>query len=602
MCSAFGWLYKNHPRTAIKNLPLLVEPVCTGKNAEGPHGYWKDLLNILCLATVDQLSVEACAVFLHNASKTTSAFPTHRGSQKSKNPADVAARAIGHQQRQAMAKADAKQARVVAALEAHARLLEKLSDKKYRALYIAVARLFSQQLIKDWQLFKQLEVLEPKDRSTLIKQISLAGKWAPTPLASHDRPTNIATAICLLLHHYQITAPFTFPSAANAPLSAEQYYLLRCWYQRSVLTPLRMAMAIPEPLMSSNRWTEIKYDRVASKCMKINTEKFYIHNPEGFEKYLTDVESGKKKISGATLMPHELVAQACMLGLQQPYDLPEEDENVTKAAKLSMKDLKRKLAAPKLRVIEAQWNTLIEKLRESGSLDNCLAICDVSGSMGSLYGRHDPKHVSPILPAVSLSLVLAQLAKPPFDNGFITFSSDPKYVQLDASKTLVQKVADMIGSDWGANTDFNAVFLRLLLPLAKKNKLKRKDMIKRLFVFSDMQFDQCSAPSRQAAKWKTNHDVIEKEYKKAGYEVPQIVYWNLADSLKTVPVTGQQKGVALMSGFSPALLKVFMGEEEAWEEVMDDGTTNVVEETFDPVSVMKKALLKPSFDGLIVVD
>ena len=26
--SAFGWLYDNHPRTAISNLHLLVEPVC----------------------------------------------------------------------------------------------------------------------------------------------------------------------------------------------------------------------------------------------------------------------------------------------------------------------------------------------------------------------------------------------------------------------------------------------------------------------------------------------------------------------------------------------------------------------------------------------
>jgi hypothetical protein len=44
--------------------------------------------------------------------------------------------------------------------------------------------------------------------------------------------------------------------------------------------------------------------------MKNNKDHFFKHDPEGFEKYLIDVESGKKKISGATLLPHELVAQA----------------------------------------------------------------------------------------------------------------------------------------------------------------------------------------------------------------------------------------------------------------------------------------------------
>ena len=64
---AFGWLYKNHPRTAISNLHLLVEPVCLpakkNKSAKA-HGCWKDLLDILCLATLDELTISP-ATFLH---------------------------------------------------------------------------------------------------------------------------------------------------------------------------------------------------------------------------------------------------------------------------------------------------------------------------------------------------------------------------------------------------------------------------------------------------------------------------------------------------------------------------------------------------------
>jgi Domain of unknown function (DUF2828) len=39
------------------------------------------------------------------------------------------------------------------------------------------------------------------------------------------------------------------------------------------------------------------------------------------------------------------------------------------------------------------------------------------------------------------------------------------------------------------NTNFNAVFTKLLLPMAKEAQLPKYEMIKRLFVFSDMEFD-----------------------------------------------------------------------------------------------------------------
>ena len=179
----------------------------------------------------------------------------------------------------------------------------------------------------------------------------------------------------------------------------------------------------------------------------------------------------------------------------------------------------------------------------------------------------------------------------------------------------------MARADWGQNTDFRAVFVDLLLPLAKKNKIKPEDMIKRLFVFSDMQFDE-SRDSQQQKKgkrmksWETTYDFIEKAYAKAGYEVPQIVFWDLSSSTsglpKTVEVESDRKGVAMMNGFSPAMLKVFMGEQEEeevsseWEEVMTDGTSTVTvvekEDEFNPINVMKKALLRKTFDGLVVVD
>jgi hypothetical protein len=174
---------------------------------------------------------------------------------------------------------------------------------------------------------------------------------------------------------------------------------------------------------------------------------------------------------------------------------------------------------------------------------------------------------------------------------------------------LYDTVTGMACADWGMNTDIGAVFLRLLLPLAIEHKVKPEDMIKRVFVFSDMQFDLGTEMYAQVPDaWETNYDVIERAFKEKGYDVPEIVYWNLS-SYNTVEVLGDRKGVALMSGFSPSMLKIFMGEDqEVPEPELDENDSlavankEKVKADFTPLSIMQKALSRPSFDGLVVVD
>ena len=607
---AFGWLYEHHPRTAISNLHVLVDSVCTTRKKDSlAHGYWKDLLNVLALATVDELDdVSKPSSFLH-AKKMEYTYPKRRFRRLRPESQEAALVNIQSScRRDAEFKALAKDKRAEQAEQIHENLIGKLARPKFRALYVAVAQLIADRLAKDLRILDELDAMGPDgaaSRLTLLRQLSLAGKWAPTPHGSHDRRTNIATAIAMLLRAAQV--PSVYPSAlASVSISQPSpsaTTILRSFYQRWVLTRLRSITCLPEPLMAANRWKEIKYNRVSSLCMRANSERFFVHDPEGFKAYLLSVESGKKTISGATLFPHTLVVEAISLASGH-----RDGKNP------GLEEFRKELRETKLRVVEAQWKTLVERLREAGTLDSCLAVCDVSGSMGSLNGfqasRGHP--VPPIFPAIALSLVIAQLAKPPFDGGFITFSARPQYLRLDAASSLVDSVHTMARSDWGMNTDLNAVFMKLLLPLAKRNEVKPEDMIKRLFIFSDMQFDECRASEGgvDVGDWKTGYDEIERAYKDAGYEVPQIVYWDLAGG-GTVEVQAERKGVALMNGFSPAMLKVFMGDEEeeggedGWESVMTDGTMvteTVVEDEFNPLNVMKKAVMKKSFDGLVVVD
>ncbi|VDC05994.1 unnamed protein product [Peniophora sp. CBMAI 1063] len=571
---AFGWLYKNHPRTAIQNLPLLVTPACSrgkSEDASMPHGYWKDLSNILALAARDELTPHQKPFwFLHS--------PRHDWREQKR------ARERGWVSfpREKEKKAEAlgvRQKGLVGKLE---------SNHAFRALYIMVARLFAGQLVKDLSVLDRMADHKPgsDEYRGLSLQLSLAAKWAPSPGRSHDRNTNLASAIVLLLHTAGVSTCIGKPISVDGPVTAEDMHILRSFYQRWILTPLRQTLALPEPLMSARRWGEVAYNRVASRSMSANSKHFFAHDPDRFTAYLTKIESGKAKISGATLMPHELLAKAITYNSNPTHPQP--------------------FVETMQRVVDAQWAILVDRLREAGALDNTLAVCDVSGSMGSLWYTDRKGPVEPVFPAIALSLVLAQLARPPFHGGFITFSSKPEFVEVNVERDgLATTAQNMVGAAWEMNTDLNAVFVDLLLPLAVKHKVPREDMVKRLVIFSDMQFDQASGGG-------TNHEAIKRAYAEAGYDVPQIVYWNLAahraGRLEALPVTADTEGVALMNGFSAAMLKVFMGEAEEtedgeWGMVTEDGEVEEKKaDAFDPVSVMRKALLKKSFDGLVVVD
>lgn len=120
-----------------------------------------------------------------------------------------------------------------------------------------------------------------------------------------------------------------------------------------------------------------------------------------------------------------------------------------------------------------------------------------------------------------------------------------------------------------------------ILALARASKLPPEAMVRRLYVFSAMEFDAASAQNYQ-----TDYMEIERKFAAGGYGAPpEIVFWKLCHSQST-PVTAGQKGVALVSGFSKNLLKLFVGETGG----------------LDPVSVMHRAVAGPEYEKLVVVD
>ncbi|CAN6199592.1 unnamed protein product [Urochloa humidicola] len=397
------------------------------------------------------------------------------------------------------------------------------SDGAYRFLLDCVAQFFADLLASD------LEQLAPGGKK---RKIGLAAKWCPTPGSSFDRTTLLCEAIARRL----------FPRNSSpdyADLSEEHYaYRVLHRLRREVLVPLRKVLELPEVYMSAQRWSELPYTRVASVAMRRYKALFKKHDETRFEKYLEDVEAGKAKIAAGALLPHE-IAHAAFAG--------EADD-----------------------VSELQWRRMVEDLRKKGSLSNCIAVCDVSGSMGG----------TPIEVCVALGLLISELSEKPWGGRVITFSATPQIHKIEG-KTLTQKMTFIKRMEWQMNTNFQAVFDRILRT-AVDARLPKDKMIRTVFVFSDMEFDEASQ-----RPWETDYQVICRKFKDAGYgdAVPQIVFWNLRES-QSVPVTSTQPGVAMVSGFSKNLVKLFLE---------NDGVVS-------PEAVMAAAISGAEYQKLAVFD
>ncbi|EMD00088.1 hypothetical protein BAUCODRAFT_64234 [Baudoinia panamericana UAMH 10762] len=617
---AVGWLAQEHPATLLVNLPWLVRPLIPKKapkaeDAErkkgtgevgddfelidsGPepesqpetkrlklddeaklnefdikygvaHGYWKDLLNILVLAVNGELKVDGTPSKVLNVKAPE---PYKREWTKGGN----------------------KKLRTA---KRHDYAVKKLdSDHVYKALHLSVARLFAAQLKLDTSR------LNSGDRAE-IKKITLAGKWAPSPEEMHDQHTCIVSSIAEALYTFDQICPTTVKAGDRTT------YLkyAREAYRFKTLSPLRKHLQIVERPISAKAFGEIKYDQVPSLAMARYSSLFAKKDSERFDKYITDVAEGRSQISGATLLPSTIVKDA-----RHSFGAPGASKSKSINALVGAK-----LNQMKMKVSNGQWNTLVQRIRDNGTLSSSIAVCDVSGSMSYPVFADG---TCPMDSAIGLSLLLAEVTQPPFGGACITFSANPKVVRVggpDDKRTFEEKVKYMCGTEWGMNTDFVAVFEQLILPMALEHELKPEEMVKQVFVFSDMQFDQATANSfmRDSSAWSTSYKRIQRGFKKHGYQMPRLIFWNLAgDETAPKPVTAAEVGTALVSGYSQGQLKMFLDngqfEDPDAEETVEDmdveeGGEVVVEKKVkkqDPLGVVRKAISHQAYRMLKVVD
>ena len=179
--------------------------------------------------------------------------------------------------------------------------------------------------------------------------------------------------------------------------------------------------------------------------------------------------------------------------------------------------------------------------------------------------------------AYSLAIYFAERLNGPFKDKTITFSEHPKFLDMSNASSLAEKLEVMYSFSEVANTNIKAVF-DLILKTAKDNKLSQKDLPSNILIISDMEFDgsvdfgysRWSYDQSYNAKKLALFETIKQKFEGAGYKLPRLVFWNVNSRTKTIPLTTNGLGVALVSGYSPAIANmVFSAKMDPYEVLVD---------------------------------
>lgn len=238
--------------------------------------------------------------------------------------------------------------------------------------------------------------------------------------------------------------------------------------------------------------------------------------------------------------------------------------------------------------MDLQWRGIVARMAEARlqNQNEWVPVCDVSGSMTG----------EPMQVAVALSLLLAESAPvgSALRGKMFTFHELPTLVTVPDVPApgeapeggLAARLAYVKSIAWGGSTNIDAIFDQLLQLAIATGMTQEQVAATCVVVFSDMQFDEARAGSG-GVPWETAHECTTRKFAEAGFRIspPKIVYWNLRDA-PGVPVDHNTQGVALLSGFSAALLEAFLGGN------LEDLT---------PASQMAAVLSKPCYKRLRVV-
>ena len=314
---------------------------------------------------------------------------------------------------------------------------------------------------------------------------------------------------------------------------------------RKTLSILRERINVLERLMSAGKWDEIEFDKIPSKAGMKYKNAFARHDFEreqakNVQTYAEFAKDETKTVNAKTLYPYECVEEAF------------------KCCRYAMDNTQRLMA-------NKYWDNLADYI--NGATFNGMAIVDTSGSMMG----------TPMNVAISLGMYCGEKAKGPFANHFITFSSNPTFIEIEGAD-FCDKVQRMSRADWGGSTNVEAAF-DLMLKTAVNSGCTQDDIPQNLIIISDMEFDGCvTCGPVSSSRWGGGNRVgrnnttlfenIEAKWARYGYKMPHLIFWNVDARQNNIPMLGDGP-VSYVSGFSPSIFETILSGKTGYELMME---------------------------------
>jgi hypothetical protein len=390
-----------------------------------------------------------------------------------------------------------------------------------------------------------LRYLEKHDReaaSALMYLVPELGRWDDLFVFSDtDLKAQAYTMVGDALRARNGLAAKWTPRKGPVALELRKFYGMTPKQYRKSLVALTNVV---ETNMCANDWDNINFSHVPGVAAARYKKAFNRHTPKyaAYVAALVKGEDPRVKVNAGAVFPHD-VLKGKIRASGVNYNQTELD------------------------LMTKQWDALPNYVGDA----SILPLVDVSGSMETQVPGN--VRLSCLDVAVSLGLYLSDKNQGAFHGTFMTFSGHPELMSLNGN--IVQKINQMVRSNWDMNTNLHAAFTKIL-KTAVDSKVPAADMPRFLLILSDMQFDQCVTHDDSALQ------MIARKYEAAGYEVPQVVFWNL-NAADNVPVKFNQKGAALVSGFSPAIMKAILASDTS---------------QFTPEGIMMKTIMQDRYQVL----
>ena len=329
---------------------------------------------------------------------------------------------------------------------------------------------------------------------------------------------------------------------------------------RKTLSILRKRINVLERLMSAGEWDKIEFDKIPSRAGLIYKNAFARHDIErqkaGARTYENFAKDETTTVNAKALYPYECVAEA-MKAMNTGYGWGYSRTNTP------LDDTNRLM-------VNKYWDNLADYFHNASF--NGMAIVDTSGSMC----RADA--AAPLNVAISLGMYCAEKAKGPFAGHFITFSSNPTFVEVEGVD-FCDKVVRMSNADWGGSTNVEAAF-DLMLKTAIDNGCTQDEIPQNLIIISDMEFNFCvTSGPRSESRWggcgtrlhtgdDTLFETMAKKWASYGYHMPNLIFWNVDARQNNIPMkdTGY---VSYVSGMSPTIFETILSGKTGYDLMME---------------------------------